>query len=171
MRYNNCMEIIIIIISKAIVELMKQHNISPTENPFSYQWTANCVLYSVVTVFLLQKGRKKQGPRRLRLVDNGRSKRDYVAEVGEIRKKISIAKAGLDRVRINGKLTNKGKRNRAMLKKECKHISAVESVSYMEKQKSRQTHEELRRVNYQFKVDAGQVYANMREVLDKDKEN
>ena len=34
-------------INKAIVDQMKQYNISPTENPFSYQWVANCVLYSV----------------------------------------------------------------------------------------------------------------------------
>ena len=93
------------------------------------------VMYSVVTVFLLQKGWKK-GPRRLKRVDNGGGKTDYVAEVGEIRKKISIAKAELDRVRINGKLTKKGKRNRAMLKEERKYISAAELVSYMEKQKS-----------------------------------
>ena len=39
-------------INKAIVELMQQHHISPTENPFSYQWVANSVLYSTVTVFL-----------------------------------------------------------------------------------------------------------------------
>ena len=31
-------------INKAIVELMQQHHISPTENPFSYQWVANSVL-------------------------------------------------------------------------------------------------------------------------------
>ena len=70
---------------------------------------------------------------------------------------ITIAKAELDRVRINRKLTKKGKRNRAALKKECKHISAVELVSYMGKQRSllrklkrgfyrRQKHEEARRV-------------------------
>ena len=107
---------------------------------------------------------------------------DYMADVREIRKKISIAKAELDRVRINGKLTKKGKRNRAMLKEECKHISVADLVSYMEKQKSllrklkrgyyrRKKHEEARRLNHQFSVDAGQVYTNMREVLDKDKEN
>lgn len=90
-------------ISKAIFELMKHHNIPPTENPFSYQWVVNCVLYSVVTAFLLPKGWKKQGPRRLRRLDNGRGKRDYVAEVGEIRKKISTAKVELDCVGINGK--------------------------------------------------------------------
>ena len=66
-----------------------------------------------------------------------------------------------------------------MLKEDCKYISAAELVSYMEKQKSllrklkrgfyrRQMHEEARRVNPQFKVDAGQVYANMREVLNKE---
>ena len=35
----------------------------------------------------------------------------------------------------------------------------------------RQKQEQARRVNHQFRVDAGQVYANMREILDKDKEN
>ena len=58
-------------INRAIVELMQQHHISPTENPFSYHWVANSVLYSVVTVFLLQKEWKKQGPRSLRRVDKG----------------------------------------------------------------------------------------------------
>lgn len=96
-------------INKAIVELLKQHNIFPTKNQFSYQWTPKCVLYSVGIVFLLQKRWKKQGPRRPKRIDNGRAKRDYVAQMGEIRKKTSIAKAELDRVRINGKLTKKGK--------------------------------------------------------------
>ena len=155
-------------INKAIVELMQQHHISPTENPFSYQWVANSVLYSVVTVFLLQKGWKKQGPRRLRHVDNGRVKRDYVAQVREMGKEISIEKAKLERVRNNGKLTKKGKRDRAMLKEEYKHISAADLVSKMEKQKSllmklkrgfyrRQKHEAARRVNHQFKVDTGEL--------------
>ena len=69
-----------------------------------------------------------------------------------------------------------------MLKEECRDIWVAELVSYMEKQESllrklkrefyrRQNHEEVRRVNHQFKVDAGQVYANMREVLNKEKEN
>ena len=35
----------------------------------------------------------------------------------------------------------------------------------------RQKHEESRCVNHQFKEDMGQVYPNMREVLDKNKEN
>jgi len=35
----------------------------------------------------------------------------------------------------------------------------------------RQKHVEARRVNHQFKVGEGQFYANVREVLDKDKEN
>ena len=115
-------------------------------------------------MFLLQKGWKKQVPRSR--VGNGRGKKDYVAQVGEIRKTISIAKAKLERVRINGKLTKKGQRNRAMLKQECKQISAAELVSYMEKQKSplrklkrgfyrRQKHEEARRINHQFNVDVG----------------
>lgn len=86
-------------------------------------------------MFLLQKGWKKQGPSSLRHVDSGGEKRDYVAQEGEIRKQILITRL-MERVRINGKLTKTGKRNRAMLKEECKSISAAELVSYMEKQKS-----------------------------------
>ena len=40
-------------INQTITEIMKQA--SPGENPFSYLWTANCVLYSVVVAFLLNK--------------------------------------------------------------------------------------------------------------------
>ena len=46
--------------NKTITELMKQHQVSPRVNPFSYLWIANYVLYSVVSVFLLNKGWKKQ---------------------------------------------------------------------------------------------------------------
>ena len=39
-------------IDKVIDELMKQNMINPSENPFSYLWLANCVIYSVVVAFL-----------------------------------------------------------------------------------------------------------------------
>ena len=43
-------------INQTITEIMKQA--SPGENPFSYLWIANCVLYSVIVAFLLNKGWK-----------------------------------------------------------------------------------------------------------------
>ena len=55
----------------------------------------------------------------------------------ELRRKISMAKAELERLQENRKLTKKGKRNRALLLRECKLISAAELVSYMEKKKSK----------------------------------
>ena len=69
-----------------------------------------------------------------------------------------------------------------MLEKECKGLSVVKLVSYMEKQKSilrklkrgvfrRQKQEEARVLNQQFQTDASRVYVNMREMLNKDKEN
>ena len=39
---------------------MEQHQVSPRENPFSYLWIANCVLYLAVMAFLLNKGWRKQ---------------------------------------------------------------------------------------------------------------
>lgn len=51
-------------INQAMKELMKKQDVFPVDNPFSYLWIANCVLYSVVVAFLLHKGWKKQGPKR-----------------------------------------------------------------------------------------------------------
>ena len=47
-------------INLTTIKLMEQHQVSPREDPFSYLSVANCVLYSVVMVFLLNKGWKKQ---------------------------------------------------------------------------------------------------------------
>lgn len=47
-------------VNKTITELMKQHQVSPREYPFSYLWVANCVLCNVVLAFLLNEGWKKQ---------------------------------------------------------------------------------------------------------------
>ena len=60
---------------------------SPRENPFSYLWIANCVPYSVVMAFLLNKGWKKQrsgtsgGARKQQ-----KWKREYEERVLEVRK-------------------------------------------------------------------------------------
>ena len=122
-------------INQTITETMKQA--SPGENPFSDLWIANCVLYSVVVAFLLNKGWKKQ---RSGTPVGGASKqqewkRVYEKRVVEVRKKISIAQAELERIKENRKITKKGKRNRADLERECKGLSATKLVSFMEKQK------------------------------------
>ena len=169
-------------INQTITEIMKQA--SSRENPFSYLWIANCVLYSVVVAFLLNKGWKKQ---RSGNPAGGASKqqewkRVYEKRVVEVRKKISIAQAELERIKENRKITKKGKRNRAVLEKECKGLSAIKLVSFMEKQKAilrklkrgfsrSQKNEEARILNQQFQTDTSKVYANMRELLNKDKED
>ena len=111
---------------------------SPRENPFSYLWIAKCVLYSVVVAFLLNKGWKKQ---RSGTPAGGASKqqewkRVYEKRVVEVRRKISIEQAELERIKENRKITKKGKRNCAVLEKECKGLSATKLVSFMEKQKA-----------------------------------
>ena len=45
-------------INAIITELMSKNDISLIGELFSYMWKANCVLYSVVTAFLLEKGWK-----------------------------------------------------------------------------------------------------------------
>ena len=63
-------------------------------------------------------------------------KRLYEERVVEVRKKISITQAELERIKENRKITKKGKRNHAVLVKECKGVSAAKLVSFMEKQKA-----------------------------------
>ena len=162
---------------------MKQQNVFPADNPFCYLWITNCVLYSVVVAFLLHKGWKKQGPKRQSSCGSKQQKRKRVYEekVEEIRK-MSIAKAEVERLQQNRKLTKRGKRNKAILRKECHTISMSSLVGYMERQKSllrklkkgfvrEKKQEEARTINRQFEVDASRVYAGMREALAKDKEN
>ena len=94
------------------MELMKQHQVSPREIPFSYLWNANCVFNAVVIAFLLNKGRKKQ---RSGTAGGARKKQkwklEYEEGVVEVWKKISIAQAELIRLKENRKITKKGKRN------------------------------------------------------------
>ena len=42
-------------VNLTIIKLMEQHHVSPRENPFSYLWITNCVLYSVVIEQRLEK--------------------------------------------------------------------------------------------------------------------
>ena len=125
-------------IDKVIGELMKQNAINTSENPFSYLWLANCVVYSVVVAFLLRKGWKKQrssqtyGPRR----KEQKWITAYGEKVHEIRKMISMAKAELERIRENRKITKKGIKNGNILKEEYKTISAFELVNFTERKKS-----------------------------------
>ena len=62
----------------------------------------------------------------------------YDQEAEKIRKQLSIAKAEIERLKENRKITKKGRKNRSHRQKECKTISVAGLISYMEK-KSRST--------------------------------
>ena len=116
------------------MELMKQYRVSPMDNPFSYLWIANCVLYSIATTFLSHKEWKKQGSNKSSVHKTKRSKWQivYKGKVGSIQKSISIAKAETDHLKENRKVRKRGKRNREILQKECKVLSIASLVNYME---------------------------------------
>ena len=60
----------------------------------------------------------------------------FEQQAGEIRKNISIAKAEIERLKTNRKISRQGKKNREKLVKACKVLSVAELFSYMEKEKS-----------------------------------
>ena len=102
-------------------------------------------------------------------------KKSYEEKVSELRRKFSIAKSEMKRIKENRKITKKGKKNRQMLLKKYKTISVAGLVGLMEKCKTalrklkkgfhrNEKQEEARVLNQQFKTDPGRVYEKMREL-------
>ena len=63
----------------------------------------------------------------------------------KIRKSILVAKAEMERLKINNKLKKKGKKNRAKLLAVCKRLSAGEPVNESQKSKLRKPKKEPKR--------------------------
>ena len=134
----------------------------------------NCILYAVIVAFLFYKKWKKPAEtkgQKERKTQSQKMKDAYIAKVTELRRKISIAKAELERIKANKKMSKKGKKNRAMLENDCGKVSSVPLVTYMEKKKSdlgklkrchyrKQKQEESKVLNGLFQADPGSVYSS-----------
>ena len=102
---------------------MEQNTECAAEHPFAYLWLANCVLYSVMVTFMLLKGWKRESKGRTGSRHKGdKWRKKYLEDVGEIRRKLSIATSELSRIRENRRLTKKGRKNRAQLLKDVIHF-------------------------------------------------
>ena len=167
-------------INKAIENVMEKNKVSEIDQPFVYLWMANCILYAVVVAFLLAKNWTKNGNSQAK--GRGKNKKKtYDTHVKELRRKISITKAEMERLQENRKITKKGKKNRLELKKECQIISAASLINYMEKKKSvltklkkaywrREKQEKSRTLNRKFELDPGRVYAGIKKKVNKNEE-
>ena len=78
------------------MEFMNRHRVSSSENPFGYLWPDNCALYLTVVAFLLLKG-QKIGTSHSGTKNSTRKKLVFEDEAAELGKRISIAKAELER--------------------------------------------------------------------------
>ena len=118
----------------------------------------NCIIIIITKT-------KHRNPRSKNDEDN---KKDYMWEANQIRREISIAKAELERIKANTKITKRGRKNRKLLERECKMISVKHLIEYMERRKSdlrklkrrfyrRKKQEECRKINWRFKRDPGQI--------------
>ena len=92
-------------IDQAIKLLMERYKVIPTQNPFGFLWLAYCVLYSVVCAFLLMKGLTKKNQKQGPIKEHKPQERIYDQEAGKIRKQMSIAKAEIERLKENRKIT------------------------------------------------------------------
>ena len=140
----------------------------------------NCIVYSVVAALFVQKGWKKQNGKRHKVGRpeiSAKAKELFEDQACKIRVNQSRAKAELERIKSNRKITRKGKKNRAALLKECKTPSVASLVAYMEKEKSklrklkrrfwsRKKNEDARRMNREFQLDPGRVYTSFKETIE-----
>ena len=106
----------------------------------------------------------------------------YEEKFKSIWSSISIAKAELERIKENRKITRKARKNRKELAEECKTISASTLVNFMEKQKTRlrklkksflrlKKEKEAIELNKQFEMYTGKVYDTFNNLTAKDKDN
>lgn len=100
-----------------------------------------------------------------------------MAQEQVIRAKLSKAKAEMERIKSNRKITKKGRKNRTELMKDWKIISIAELVKYMEKEKSklrnlkrgyvrRKKLEEAKRINRPFHQDPGSVFCSFKKIIE-----
>ncbi|PFX23499.1 Retrovirus-related Pol polyprotein from type-1 retrotransposable element R2 [Stylophora pistillata] len=168
-------------VNTAVRELLKCNMVpDPSEDPFGYLRMANCVLYSVIIAFYVFKGWKKKESNKDeagRSKFNEMAKEKYEGQASKIRAKLSKAKAEIERIKTNGEITKKGKRNRAELKKVCKTLTVANLVAYMEKEKSklrrlkrgyrsRKKQHEARQINRQFQLDRRRVYGKLKGMVE-----
>ena len=101
-------------VNAAVSVLLKHNTIpDPTQDPFGYLWIVNCILYSVIVAFYISKDWKKGDvnvertgkPKR-----GSRAKEEFEAQAREIRGKLSKAKAEIERLKSNKKITKKERR-------------------------------------------------------------
>ena len=144
------------------MKLNQNNNINSAQDPFVYLWLTNCALYAVVVAFLMVKGWMRKNTSQIgkgKVEDE--QKEMYERQAGEIQKNISIAKAEIERIKSNRKITRKGRRNQVKLLKSCKVVSVAALV---EKEKSklrklkrsfvwRKKLDEARQVNQKFQQD------------------
>ena len=163
--------------------LMKDNNgssyiIDPAQDPFVYLWLANCVLYSVlIALFMIKRWREKRDLRASKTKMKERKEELYETEAAAIRKNISIAKAEIERLRGNRKMSKKGKKNREKLLEELKNLSIAELISCMDREKSRLRNlkkgfwrskklEEAKQLNRKFQLDPKSVNWNFGKMLE-----
>ena len=109
-------------------------------------------------------------------------KEAFLTQALELRKRISIGTAELDRITKNKKVTERRKKNKAILERECGKVSAARLVAYIEPKKSelrkakggfirKQKQDEIISLTSKFYVDPGSVYDRFNEIIKSDPEN
>ena len=111
-------------VNTAVNELIKRSDVpDPSKNPFGYLWMINCIVYSVVAALFVQKGWKKQVGKRDKVGRpefSAKAKELFEDQACKIRVNQSKAKAEIERIKSNRKITRKGKRTELRSRKSVK---------------------------------------------------
>ena len=147
-------------------------------------WTLNCIVYSAIASWIVVNGivgmeikrtvSKSNGiPKELKCIDD---------EIKQTRAFLSKCVAERDRIRGNGRLTRKTKRNRVEIANQCGTISLYALTCLIEQRKKRLKYLSKKRkrkvkqrnsylLNKEFNENQSRIFNKFKEAIDDDKEN
>ena len=153
--------------------------------PFDVLWLLNCITYVSIVAWYLVNGIKCEIKSGLRGKTEVKYKwlTDIENEILEKRKLLSKCVAELERLKVNGRMTRKTKRNRveflkvlvngisvySLTKLICKLKAEVRRKAKTRKKKLR--NQKARELNSAFRKNQGQVFSKFKEIIEMDKEN
>ena len=153
--------------------------LDPKEHPRDYLWQCNCAIYSVAAAW--KKGTEKRKSRQ----NEGKKTQEYQpkwlrqieSKIRDLRKEISQITEEIRRIRKNGKLTTKMRKNRRWMRRQMKANITIARLTQLKERKlnqlrlkkqekdKKQKASERHQANKQFDEHESQFYERCRNII------
>lgn len=171
-------------LNKSTNKLINEQKFTNTTNPLKILWVINCIIYAVIASWVEVNNVKVRAHGTFTSPNSFQPKwlREIETQVRETRTIISKATAEIERLRCNGKLRKKGRKNRDELAKECNVLSVRELVILIERKKTvlrklsrkrrrKSAQREAKKLNDMFRHKTGKVFEEFKNIIQEDSSN